>query len=68
MDADGAVFGFVGVFEDADDGFADGGEGGGAVEAVAAVVEGDGFRLGAHGEVQVHAPVEEGTGVDEGVG
>lgn len=54
--------------QDARDSLADGGEGGGAEGAVAAVQELDALGFEVHEEADFDAPVEKGTRADEGVG
>ena len=67
LDVDGAVACLVRVAQHPGHGLADGGQRGGAEDAVAAVVERDGLSLDVHDEADHDGPVEEGADADDGV-
>ena len=68
LHVDTTILGGFEVLKRGRDGFADGGEGGGAKGTVSAIVEVDALAHGVHEEADHDAPVEEWTGYDSRVG
>lgn len=68
MHVHGAILGFIWVRKDADDGLTDGGQGSGAENALAAVIQVDAFGLEVDDEPSQDTPVKEWPRGDEGVG